>query len=807
MSTAEVVATQLNDKSLRPEDTHTVSSEGSLSQSQCTPDAADWEDEFVDAMEPPPSTSGVLMAVDGTAPPLSGVYEDALEATEQQVEAALQSTSSDGSGRQSTIQEEEEDDEEAATEAVEVEAEVVAVVEDVLEATAIVETCPTPTADSREEEHEEPIHENVNTREPAHVEFVQTEDIVDENVGESELNEIALDEGYVADEDKTDAQTTSDENTVEEAELEGKSVDAGDDALPAETASCEEEGSDLALAQTTMDENLSSEKIADGQGNASVDPDEASKEENAMDSTVVSDSEQVPAEFGVDNAGEIAPCEQNVENSVEKTADIDSPKDVTPTSKEEIITEVGVVDEDKDGVVEKIQATTVVDAASDDAAAEILFGEETVEVHHPSQLSTVDTASEHPSSAIDASLESEESPGKDPVKNEVEVAAVDQEANAKDDGSIEALADEAVPEIQAFATDKDTSQEEPIAEEVSGEKPSMPADEQVMVPESKTNPAESVTKATDKVSVEGTEQEPSHPEENVNTVHAGGADAEEIIVQVATDLVEAVQVEENQHEEIDGAEACQSEAPVEPEDGEGGGTEEKPVAKLVDGHPDAGVAAPADNSVDTTEAVANAVAPEHNPAEEVTEVAPVLKEVPNSSRRKSSDDHEHGNPAAVSLLPRLAPSSGTTTTTSIDPFVLTADSNEMLEVHFPPQRFTYNVFGFSIENRVVFYHIHRSDRRTGIREPAILKRYTDFRELQIQLLDSCLRAAADMPRIPRPHLGTVLRGYKSKKTIEIREKAFRALLRYIAQYPALHGSATFERFITTSRATANGGWM
>eukprot|EP00644_Phytophthora_capsici_P008661 jgi/Phyca11/566240/estExt2_Genewise1.C_PHYCAscaffold_200362 len=189
--------------------------------------------------------------------------------------------------------------------------------------------------------------------------------------------------------------------------------------------------------------------------------------------------------------------------------------------------------------------------------------------------------------------------------------------------------------------------------------------------------------------------------------------------------------------------------------------------------------------------------------EEVIAPASAVKEV-TDSYRKSSYDHPNSG-VLLGLLPRLEPTSGATTTTTIEPFVLSSESNEMM--HLPPQRWTYEVYGFSIEDRVVYYHIHRSDRRTGIREPPILKRYTDFRELQTQLLDTRLHAATDMPRVPKPHLGTVFRGYKSKKTIEIREKAFRALLQYISQYPALHGSSIFERFITTTRASAGAGWM
>ncbi|KAF4136885.1 PX domain-containing protein [Phytophthora infestans] len=187
------------------------------------------------------------------------------------------------------------------------------------------------------------------------------------------------------------------------------------------------------------------------------------------------------------------------------------------------------------------------------------------------------------------------------------------------------------------------------------------------------------------------------------------------------------------------------------------------------------------------------------------DVTPVAALAP-ASIAKDVNNNDNGH-VVVDFMPRFGLSSGMTTTTTIEPFVLSSESNEMIEAHFPPQRWTYEVYGFSIRNRVVYYHIHRSDHRTGIRQPPILKRYTDFRELQTQLLDTRAHTAIDVPRIPRPHLGTVFRGYKSKKTIEMRESAFRALLRYISQYPELHGNTVFEQFITTSRATTGAGWM
>ncbi|KAE9321023.1 hypothetical protein PF008_g17905 [Phytophthora fragariae] len=653
MSTDEVLATELNNKLMMVE---SPSSVDSMPQSQCTTDAADSEDEFQDAVEPPSSTS---VAYDGAAPPLSGVYEDALEATEQQIAAALQSTTSDGTARQPTIQ---EDDGQEKTEVARVEAAVVAVIDEIVESVM---------AEMYGDEEVKPVEEDADTQseeEPEKdvddelVQLAQPKKFVDESadVPVYTRNEAARGEAPVEDAvaDRS-SPAVSKEDTLEKVVVQDNGVGIEDSLQLA--ANYEEERDMAAVAKTK-------ESITDKKTHVTTVLNEDNKATSAPDAT-----------------------------------------DVLKAPEAE---QVATVD---DGAV------AVAGATIDNPEVKILYNEDTPAVHSTSQEAVVDVVSEHSSPTMTKTLEGDEYA----VEAHATESSVDDEAPDDDDNDEEVVAIE------------DDNQEELVEEEVNDEDSMTPTDEQVIAPTSSA----SVTGAADEDSVDGTEQELSQPEENVDPVHAQGANAKEIIFQAA-------KVEEDQH----------------------------------------------------------AVTPEHNPAEEETEVSPVLEETPDSSYRKSSDHHELSL-AAVSLLPRLAPSSETTTTTTLEPFVLSSDSNEMLEVHFPPQRFTYEVFGFSIERRVVFYHVHRSDRRTGIREPAILKRYTDFRELQLQLLDSCLRAAADMPRIPRPHLGTVLRGYKSKKTIEIRERAFRALLRYIAQYPALHGSAIFEQFITTSRVTTGAGWM
>jgi len=137
----QMSAAQLYGKSERPEadeDARTESSEGSNSKEQWAPEALDSEDEFEDAVEPPPSASGMLLAFDGAMPPLSGAYEDAVEATPEQIAAALESTSSHGSGggRHSMILEE---DEASETEDLRVDEQVAAAVEEIVESTAAAE--------------------------------------------------------------------------------------------------------------------------------------------------------------------------------------------------------------------------------------------------------------------------------------------------------------------------------------------------------------------------------------------------------------------------------------------------------------------------------------------------------------------------------------------------------------------------------------------------------------------------------------------------------------------------------------------
>ncbi|RLN89390.1 hypothetical protein BBJ28_00006058 [Nothophytophthora sp. Chile5] len=164
----------------------------------------------------------------------------------------------------------------------------------------------------------------------------------------------------------------------------------------------------------------------------------------------------------------------------------------------------------------------------------------------------------------------------------------------------------------------------------------------------------------------------------------------------------------------------------------------------------------------------------------------------------ASDDTEDGTAASFSTYEfvEVPPTPALPSLTPAPAIPSSASATTAPDV----QRWTYQIFGFTIENRVVMYHIHKTDRRTGLREPPILKRYSDFRELETQLRDTGLAPVADMPRVPKATVTAFLRGRKSKRTIEVREKAFKAILQYITQHPVLHNGVTFQRFVETSQS-------
>ncbi|KAG2764672.1 hypothetical protein PC129_g3338 [Phytophthora cactorum] len=696
MSTEEIHATSFsvkNEMTGRPEadeDARTESSEGSNSQSHWTTDAVDSEDEFVDAVEPPSSTSGVQLTFEGAAPPLSGVYEDAVEATDEQILAAL--TRSEGSGgRQLPIQEDEEEEnmnEKVDATGTEVDDEIEAIVEEIVASTEAAE--------------EDAAEENAANEEIEQVAEVNAAAVVAENIDDQTV----IEETVAGDQESSVGKVTDDaevQKTTETDEVDGKAIEisaviAREDA-PQEIAAAEPVNN----AVGTSNEHDTSDEINDTI--SLPDPTE---------DTVV----ETPAEpeLKVDADAEVEHCDEYAGGVNE-------------------VTGVAVQDNDSPEVEAPPEDTTAEQAATDASDNDAAQGNDEAAVESVDEVTPA--------------VADEEEVAEETILKATEVDAL---IEAEDDGTKEATAEETM----ASKTES-TEEEQPDAAGAA-------------------NHEEIVAVGCDETSAkqeEATQPAAEDANQDVAGQQATVSEVEEVVAHVTDELVEAVQLVQQTLDEKAALESV-----------------DIPVNKSEN---------PADKHRETVDN-ADAVVVEPDDG-----VAPAAASAPASAVKEvCNEDNEH---VVVDFMPRFGPSSGMTTTTTIEPFVLSSDSNEMIEAHFPPQRWTYEVYGFSIRDRVVYYHIHRSDHRAGIREPPALKRYTDFRELQLQLLDTRLHASVDMPRIPRPHLGTVFRGYKSKKTIEMRESAFRALLRYISQYPELHGSAVFERFITTSRAATGAGWM
>ncbi|KAL4160830.1 hypothetical protein PRNP1_001388 [Phytophthora ramorum] len=312
------------------EDARTESSEGSNTQ----PDAADSEDEFEDA-RPPSSTSSMLMVFDGSAPPLSGVYEDALEATEEQVAAALGSTSSDG-GRQTTILEGDEEvenvieTEDAAT--TEVNAEVLAVVQGMLEAAVAadedvaeddvpaaqdlaVDTGDDVAADKQgsaeEAENEVVAQENAEESEAACVDQTQ-----EEETNEDANEEVKAKEGAKTEEEAVvGCQESEEENFVEATAEECEDVEQAVglvkndtaevnteqsvDAEPVDEANADDEEVSSTVVKETEGQEAAETRVAPQEEPASGDLDEEATEE-----TVATESEHTAVDSVV--AGSVA---------------------------------------------------------------------------------------------------------------------------------------------------------------------------------------------------------------------------------------------------------------------------------------------------------------------------------------------------------------------------------------------------------------------------------------------------------------------------------------------------------------------
>ncbi|KAI9987110.1 hypothetical protein PInf_022968 [Phytophthora infestans] len=653
MITEEVHAASLSDKNEmaeRPEadeDAHTESSEGSNRQTHWTTDTVDSEDEFEDAMEPPSSTTGVLLSFEGAAPPLSGVYEDAVEATDEHILAAL--TRSEGLGkRQSTIQEEGliTVNEKVDTADTGIENAIVTIVEEI--------------ADPGPEQEATPIEGNP-----------------DGQINDQSLRELAVDAVDVADGDA--AESIAAEESAAAGELE-------------EISEVDADATDVGAGKTDDETEVGAVVVSDQETAANIE--EAEAQTIPVADEVVDGKAAKLSSFML---GEDAALEPEPGSDTMKSSNEQEISDATADAAEP---------------TEKIKSDTSVE-----------LGLEAPE----------DATGEQAAHSVEEEEQHEEPPGAD--------------ESTDDDGMTIASEAEGAEEEQPDAAGFTAIPEE-IISDVSGE--ASAKREEATQPEEDAS-QHSVTESAD--------QKPTSSE------------IKEVVAQVTDELVELVQAQQIYQETT---EQVAPEAVDEK-------TEDNPF-----------------KAADNTDAVEIEI-------EIDGDVTPVAALAP-ASIAKDVNNNDNGH-VVVDFMPRFGLSSGMTTTTTIEPFVLSSESNEMIEAHFPPQRWTYEVYGFSIRNRVVYYHIHRSDHRTGIRQPPILKRYTDFRELQTQLLDTRAHTAIDMPRIPRPHLGTVFRGYKSKKTIEMRESAFRALLRYISQYPELHGNTVFEQFITTSRATTGAGWM
>ncbi|CAI5728199.1 unnamed protein product [Hyaloperonospora brassicae] len=111
---------------------------------------------------------------------------------------------------------------------------------------------------------------------------------------------------------------------------------------------------------------------------------------------------------------------------------------------------------------------------------------------------------------------------------------------------------------------------------------------------------------------------------------------------------------------------------------------------------------------------------------------------------------------------------------------------------------TYEILGVTRANKVMMYHIYAIHRVTGERVTSVPKRYSDFKLLDEQLRAMDLPSACGLPELPTPTVRSFLRGRRSKKTIEIRERAFGGFLHYVQEHADLHESVAFQQFIAAN---------
>ncbi|CAI5710024.1 unnamed protein product [Peronospora destructor] len=144
--------------------------------------------------------------------------------------------------------------------------------------------------------------------------------------------------------------------------------------------------------------------------------------------------------------------------------------------------------------------------------------------------------------------------------------------------------------------------------------------------------------------------------------------------------------------------------------------------------------------------------------------------------------------------------------------VVTAPSNEVMKavnddatrtegtperdsLQIPYEQLTYEILGVTRANNVIMYHIYAINNATDEQAMSIPKRYSEFKLLDEQLRALDLPSALSLPMLPKPGVVSFLRGRRSQKTIEMREKAFGDFLHYVRDHEDLHRSTVFQRFI------------
>ncbi|KAG7400898.1 hypothetical protein PHYBOEH_003809 [Phytophthora boehmeriae] len=790
------MVTEASDKEvegLRPEiddDTRAESSEGSSGHHWGTADGADSDDEFLDAVEPPLSTGLVL---DNTGPPLSGVYVDAVEATVEQVTEALGTTLSD-KGSQSSIPEEEEDQESVTAEAAtESETGVIAAIQ-----TAI---------DNQTEDNgvmcafgindkfvngENPISEKA-----AVVEAIASPGVEEAAFKDPANTEVLVEEVvYPVDGDPVDGEGNQ-QLVVDANELV---VDKRIEEMYGPVVSKDIIRGDIHVnAAVAIELQAVVEKLADDVADLL-----------ALDT--------FKSDLSAENGTATDQIDEGI--SVDATED-EFEQNAAAETRDEAVT---LIDEDVLAILMDAVTSVVAENQTTEAlsASQVPFTEENGTKHANADIS----------SPSDVSDEIADTPAVGDVRSEASTTSkevcptVDRDtASGKS-----ALIDEFAAVDEELSVEKETKQSTP---KVKG------ATEEIVVSDEDTTPVVGLKDAT---SASADEQQFDVVEESATYIvleisEQGADEADTVLPLAVNDAAVADSVAFETLSSDDSVEYSVTEAGVvrvvkEPEsvikeaenvqavaeeltstvvnESLGPIADEHGTGKYTSGEGSAPETTVDDIALDGKEFKPQPEeVPTDQPNEAVTEsMAGTLGEVSvpevTSTELASRNTRPSDNVSAGISAVDYAQAAVTSPTTALAHPLITnsANSPEIMST----QRWTYQIFGFTIEKRVVLYHIHKTDRRTGFREAPILKRYNDFRELELQLVGSTSPLAANLPRLPKPNVGTFIRGRKSKKTIEVREKAFQAMLKYIALYPELHGSAIFERFLEKNRDT-HARWM